>query len=76
MYFIHIMTSSRAITCLEMNKKNDTQKICSKQWNDSSTQTEHWRSSEKQLVRKLDMTLLPLLWLLYLFNYLDRNNIV
>lgn len=30
---------------------------------------------EKSLVRKLDMTLMPAIWLLYLFNYLDRNNI-
>lgn len=36
---------------------------------------EQWRSTEKRLVRKLDMTLLPMVWLLYLFNYLDRNNI-
>ncbi|KAH8895570.1 MFS general substrate transporter [Thozetella sp. PMI_491] len=34
-----------------------------------------WRSAEKRLVRKLDMTLLPIVWLLYMFNYLDRNNI-
>ncbi|KAF9883460.1 hypothetical protein FE257_003458 [Aspergillus nanangensis] len=30
---------------------------------------------EKRLVRKLDMTLMPMVWILYLFNYLDRNNI-
>lgn len=30
---------------------------------------------EKRIVRKLDMTLMPMIWLLYLFNYLDRNNI-
>jgi hypothetical protein len=30
---------------------------------------------EKRLVRKLDMTLMPMVWVLYLFNYLDRNNI-
>ena len=34
-----------------------------------------WRAAEKSLLRKIDMTLLPLVWLLYLFNYLDRNNI-
>lgn len=33
------------------------------------------RKREKSLVRKLDMTLMPVIWLLYLFNYLDRNNI-
>jgi len=34
-----------------------------------------WRTREKKLVRKLDMTLMPTIWVLYLFNYLDRNNI-
>jgi hypothetical protein len=34
-----------------------------------------WRNTEKRLVRKLDMTLMPMVWVLYLFNYLDRNNI-
>ena len=34
-----------------------------------------WISREKKLVRKLDLTLLPMVWVLYMFNYLDRNNI-
>ena len=34
-----------------------------------------WRRGEKKLVWKLDMTLMPIVWVLYLFNYLDRNNI-
>jgi hypothetical protein len=34
-----------------------------------------WKAREKRLVRKLDMTLMPMVWVLYLFNYLDRNNI-
>lgn len=34
-----------------------------------------WKQSEKSLVRKLDMTLIPVVWVLYMFNYLDRNNI-
>lgn len=29
----------------------------------------------KSLVRKLDFTLMPMIWILYMFNYLDRNNI-
>lgn len=36
---------------------------------------EEYAAAEKSLVRKLDMTLVPMVWLLYLFNYLDRNNI-
>ncbi|KAL0944340.1 major facilitator superfamily transporter [Colletotrichum truncatum] len=34
-----------------------------------------WRAAEKRLVRKLDMSLLPIVWTLYMFNYLDRNNL-
>jgi hypothetical protein len=33
------------------------------------------KAVEKRLVRRLDMTLLPMLWVLYLSNYLDRTNI-
>jgi len=34
-----------------------------------------WRTLEKKIVRRLDMTLMPCLWTLYLFNYLDRASI-
>jgi hypothetical protein len=34
-----------------------------------------FRRTSKSLVRKLDMTLMPIIWILYMFNYLDRNNI-
>jgi hypothetical protein len=34
-----------------------------------------WEAKKKKIVRRLDMTLLPMLWILYLFNYLDRTNI-
>lgn len=36
---------------------------------------EDWQALEKKLVRRLDMTLMPMLWVLYLFNYLDRASI-
>jgi hypothetical protein len=36
---------------------------------------QEWREKEKALVRRLDMTFMPLLWILYFHNYLDRNNI-
>jgi hypothetical protein len=31
--------------------------------------------AEKHLVRKIDRRLLPILWAMYIFNYLDRTNI-
>ena len=30
---------------------------------------------ERRLVRKMDLHLLPALWTMYVFNYLDRTNI-
>jgi hypothetical protein len=36
---------------------------------------EDTRKMEKRIVRKLDMTLMPVVWVLYFFNYMDRNNI-
>lgn len=36
---------------------------------------ENWHRVSRSVVRKLDMTLMPMIWILYLFNYLDRNNI-
>lgn len=30
---------------------------------------------EKALVRKIDRHLLPMLWVMYIFNYIDRTNI-
>ena len=35
----------------------------------------NWRALEKKAVRRLDMTLMPCLWSLYLFNYLDRASL-
>ncbi|GAB7336603.1 hypothetical protein MBLNU13_g09856t2 [Cladosporium sp. NU13] len=40
-----------------------------------TTNEEEFRRHSKSLVRKLDLTLMPTIWLLYMFNYLDRNNI-
>jgi len=32
--------------------------------------------AEKALVRKIDMRLIPMLWIMYVLNYIDRTNIV
>jgi len=37
--------------------------------------SEEWLAASRSIVRKLDMTLMPTVWILYVFNYLDRNNI-
>lgn len=56
-----------------IENKDDTSDVEAKQA--VPIEDEAWRKTEKSLVRKLDMTLLPMVWLLYMFNYLDRNNI-
>lgn len=37
---------------------------------------EEREQAEKALVRKIDIRLLPMIILMYILNYLDRNNIV
>lgn len=32
--------------------------------------------AEKKLVRKVDLFLMPTLWIMYILNYVDRTNIV
>lgn len=33
-------------------------------------------AEEKKLVRKIDAYLMPILWIMYILNYVDRTNIV
>lgn len=33
-------------------------------------------AEEKKLVRKIDLFLMPILWIMYILNYVDRTNIV
>lgn len=32
--------------------------------------------AEKKLLRKIDLHLMPILWVMYILNYVDRTNIV
>jgi hypothetical protein len=38
----------------------------------STLETPIDRAAERRLVRKLDLRILPVLWLLYLVNFIDR----
>lgn len=40
-----------------------------------SIHDEEWGKEEKALVRKVDLMLLPTMWLMYLLSYMDRTNI-
>lgn len=39
------------------------------------TQPDDKSKEEKALVRKIDLLLLPTIWLMYLLSYMDRTNI-
>lgn len=64
----------RELDHLEVGVKDEDPDFC-KAGGQSLPQDEQWHAAEKRLTRKLDFTLVPLLWVLYLFNYLDRTNI-
>ncbi|KAH7158984.1 major facilitator superfamily domain-containing protein [Fusarium sp. MPI-SDFR-AT-0072] len=55
---------------LSPSKNTDREEGISSEVDDPS-----YDAVQKSLVRKLDMTLMPMVFILYLFNYLDRNNI-
>lgn len=59
---------------LEYDEKPATS-VSSKKEDDELPSDVEFRRVERSLVRKLDYTLMPMVWLLYFFNYLDRNNI-
>jgi hypothetical protein len=50
---------------LPVNEKSDIE-------NDSTIDPDY-RKKERKIVRKLDMTLMPMVWILYLFNYLGMS---
>ncbi|KAH7361248.1 major facilitator superfamily domain-containing protein [Pyrenochaeta sp. MPI-SDFR-AT-0127] len=59
----------------EKNDSPDTLERVLKQDLVASLGIPDWEAKEKRVVKVLDMTLLPQLWILYMFNYLNRTNI-
>lgn len=59
----------------DLDKKSTTEKATATKDIEAITSDPDRRRREKRLVRKLDLTLLPTVWMLYMFNYLDRNAI-
>ncbi|KAJ5459529.1 uncharacterized protein N7458_001081 [Penicillium daleae] len=57
---------------IEGQIKND---ISSKEIEHASIHETFSPEEEKALVRKIDLTLLPTIWIMYLLSYLDRTNI-
>lgn len=54
---------------------NDSKDVKEQPAEGAVVRDEQWLSHERRLVRKLDCTLMPVIWVLYLFNYLDRTAI-
>lgn len=50
-------------------------KLSKTQTDDRPIEDEQFKQTSRRIVRKLDFTLMPIIWLLYLFNYLDRTAI-
>lgn len=72
------MASEKSLTLeqqetLTQNAKVDVHKLGDVEGDPFSNH--EYRKKEKKLVHKLDLTLMPMVWILYMFNYLDRNNI-
>jgi hypothetical protein len=58
---------------IEGQLKND---ISSKEIEHASIYESFSPEEEKALVRKIDLTLLPTIWIMYLLSYLDRTKYV
>lgn len=60
-------------TDIEGQIKND---VLSKEIEHASIQESYTPEEEKALLRKIDLTLLPTIWIMYLLSYLDRTKYV
>lgn len=69
------MTEQELSNHIERKSSDCPDVVMKEEGNASGLPDDEWKAAEKRLVRKLDMTLVPILWVFYLFNYLDRNNI-
>lgn len=56
-----------------LNEKTD--EVCADINNVAALGFDNVRELEKKIVRRLDTWMLPQLWILYMFNYLNRTNI-
>jgi hypothetical protein len=83
----HTCLQALVITAIMTDQKQDDSRVSSEHVDEVepikkeetninlSMTDDEYDATEKKVVRKLDFTLLPMVWLLYFFNYLDRNNI-
>ncbi|KAH7267794.1 major facilitator superfamily domain-containing protein [Fusarium redolens] len=58
-----------------LGQKEPSIKLAKAQTDDHPIEDEQFKQTSRRIVRKLDFTLMPIIWLLYLFNYLDRTAI-
>jgi hypothetical protein len=53
------------------SKRKDAEQI--EAYDNNSMDDEALKAEEKALVRKIDLFLLPTIWLMYLLSYMDRT---
>ena len=68
-----LKAASMNSTDIEGQIKND---VLSKEIEHASIQESYTPEEEKALLRKIDLTLLPTIWIMYLLSYLDRTKYV
>ncbi|KAI9321007.1 major facilitator superfamily transporter [Dichotomocladium elegans] len=69
------LCTSESSTELKGLHEVEMRSVHSTQYLDTAEKQQHQHHLERKLVRKLDLTLMPALSVLYLFSYLDRGNI-
>ncbi|ODM14747.1 hypothetical protein SI65_09741 [Aspergillus cristatus] len=57
---------------LDIEEKGD---VTSKEIENAGPDAPFWSPEEKSLVRKIDLVLLPMVWIMYFLSYMDRTNI-
>lgn len=63
----HTMSSSS----IDDTKRNDIEFV-----EESNSQNEEKAAEEKALVKKIDLFLLPTIWLMYLLSYMDVSELI
>jgi len=63
---------TKDIATMEKGEESESQRVMNKF---HSYETEFTARVEKQLRRKIDIRIMPLVVIIYIFNYLDRNSV-
>lgn len=70
---IYLMEPTAPIKPVIEHVERDDESLVDRGSEVSDNEPHHSPEEEKQLVCRLDMTLMPTLWFMYLFSYADRT---